>query len=696
MEYHYKNFLLLLLMLAGLPAISMQHQNPKTDADQLVGAAGAGNIKGLNYWIKTQKMNPNTYNTYGRSALGLAAGNGQLEAVNFILNAQANPNIQDITGLTPLHWAVLILNQQKTEQDYIEIIKTLLSKGARLDILDKNDLSILHFAARSGNPTIIKLVLDSDAKRFINHEGSQEKGRTPLQEALRASRDAIIHVDLENKDINNQADFAQALEQAITELKKKEERKLATIEIINVINLLKRYGARTDIADALGHKLDYYINEVQLISEPDRINLLNTLNLPVTPRMIKYQQADLNQAIASLQNLQSMLPALTSKINMIVWTLQAAQREANTVRKYDILRISMALLAKTKELMKTEITDPTFFADIENSLNQVRTIVRDNALIVSQKATPQRAPLAPLTRPTGAQPKISPAVQPTTKPAPAITPAAPPQPQIPEQGFLITDIINQSEEKILIEYFNLDEQQQRNLIIPGAQKWTNPEKVSLNSVVTGINASTSAFSSGFWWHPKKPTIIEEVGKKIQNLDRNKYAASKLIFYKDKVFELVPDTPTQTKQTAPNPAATPPTKGPLIPVTKPAAAQPQSPQAPERGILITRIINASNKPVDFRITFEGAKVIGDTIGAVPPGVPATPYRRIDYNLTRSYVLTITSFNSQRLFEIPNENTTIIEMFDPKTGTFSQVGRVNNFKLSIVEIKPDGSITLQPGI
>lgn len=455
MNYLSKKLALILLSMSALLNAFAPPQ-AKTPADLLVGAAGAGNIKGLNYHIKTQKMSPDTLNTAGRSALGMAAGNAQVESVNFLLNAGADPNIKDTNGLTPLHWAVLILNQNKTQQDYENVVRALLSKGARLDILDNQGLSVLHGAARSGNIGILQLLLNSGAQQFINHEGAQEKGRTPLMEAIRASRDAIIHVDLENKDIANHAEFEKALNDAIAQLKKKEEKKLATVEVIQVIDLLKKYGAKTNLVDALGHTPDYYINEVQLASEQDRINLLRALNAPITPRIIENQLADLPNAIARIENLRTMLPspALAQKIQMLIWTIQAAQREPDKTRQYDILRIAMALIAKIKEIIKDTVKDKALFTDIENALNQIRTILRDSALVVSGKvaapAVPQPKPvLKPLAKPAPAQPQ--PLLKPLAKPAPARIPTTP-QPAAPIRNVPVLTLIDNRTNSMVIAH----------------------------------------------------------------------------------------------------------------------------------------------------------------------------------------------------------------------------------------------------
>lgn len=600
---------LLILLSFGLPISSMQPQ--KSSADMLTGAAGANNIKGLNYWIITQKTDPNIRNSWGRTPLSLAAGNGQLEATQFLLNKGAQVNSPDFltaqdqldkNGPTPLSWAVQFSNKTKTLEDYLDVIKLLISKGANVNH-NAHGISILHNAARGGSEEIIKLILDSGAKNSINAEGAQDKGRTPLAEAIRASRDAIIHVDLENNSTATRAEFPKLLAEAITELHNKEQKKLSTDQLIKIINLFKKYGARTDMADALGNKLDYYINEVQLVSDAERAQLLQALNFKLTPRTIKYTIADLPQAIRGLENLRDVIstPATVQKISMVIWTLQEVQRTSNTQAQYDMLRVAMALLSKVKEVAKLEITDARYFADLEDATNQIRAILRDAALIVSKKT---QAPVM--------QPKPAPTTTPTTAPQPPLKaepkpaavqpkPVVAPKPEllkVPEQGFLITDVINYSQDKMLIEYHNLGETQQMKLLMPAAQSAANPVKITLNRVVTLISASSPNLMQSYFWGKEKPTIIEDLQHK-KELARDKYAVSKIIYSAAGTFELIPDLNINPK--AKEMASTQP---------KPAAAQPSAVELPQKtlhvnSMYITDLLNYSEKPAKLTFHFKAS-------------------------------------------------------------------------------------------
>ena len=169
---HYSRILLsLLLFITGIcPAMQ------KPPADMLVGAAAANNIKGLNYWIKTQKVQPTVIDSHGHTPLGRAATNGQYQALAYLVDAGAPINQKDADGLSPLAWAVIAQDPSKA-QEYANIVQYLISKGADVNARDNKGITILHNAARGGNVGTIKMLLNHGANRDINAEGSQEKGR---------------------------------------------------------------------------------------------------------------------------------------------------------------------------------------------------------------------------------------------------------------------------------------------------------------------------------------------------------------------------------------------------------------------------------------------------------------------------------------------------------------------------------------
>ena len=182
---------------AALGAMRRPLPAKQTDEDQFVGAAGAGNIKGINYWLFTEipekgkrKFSVNTQSSlvtiHGRvmgevTPLEAAARTGQLEAVQLLLKNGANPNIPDVEGLTPLAWAVIQLNRDKPgmPEKYEAIVKLLVASGADVHARAGNGVTVLHQAAGGGNPAIVRYLLANGAFSDINAEGSKDKGRTP-------------------------------------------------------------------------------------------------------------------------------------------------------------------------------------------------------------------------------------------------------------------------------------------------------------------------------------------------------------------------------------------------------------------------------------------------------------------------------------------------------------------------------------
>ena len=168
--------------------------------------------------------------------------------------------------------------------------------------------------------------------------------------------------------------------------------------MIPIINLLRNNGATPNPADATGRTLDYYINNIELISEPERINLLRAVGAPresEKPRVIQYSETNLPFAIQMLEKLAGGLEqfGLKPKIMKTIWTIQIAQRESNRIRKSNILRVAMALLSNVKEEIKNRMPDR--FAAFEPHLDIIRTILRDSILILSGKITAPPVPIQP-------------------------------------------------------------------------------------------------------------------------------------------------------------------------------------------------------------------------------------------------------------------------------------------------------------
>jgi ankyrin repeat protein len=95
----------------------------------------------------------------GRTALGHAAAEGQIDIVRFLIDHGANINSQDNFGYTPLHFTC--------QNQHVEITRLLLGKGALIEIVDKfgnTPLSRAVFSSR-GRGEVIQLLLAAGADR---------------------------------------------------------------------------------------------------------------------------------------------------------------------------------------------------------------------------------------------------------------------------------------------------------------------------------------------------------------------------------------------------------------------------------------------------------------------------------------------------------------------------------------------------
>nr|XP_045586854.1 ankyrin homolog [Procambarus clarkii] len=87
----------------------------------------------------------------GMTALMVAAKTNHINALEELLDAGAQPGVQDATGKTPLMFCIQNKNEEAT--------RLILQKQIDINKHDKDGSTALMLAARSGSPAILKLVL---------------------------------------------------------------------------------------------------------------------------------------------------------------------------------------------------------------------------------------------------------------------------------------------------------------------------------------------------------------------------------------------------------------------------------------------------------------------------------------------------------------------------------------------------------
>lgn len=119
----------------------------------------------------------------GDSLLHHAVALANEEAVKFLLLNNANPNLANARGSTPLHVA--------TERQLKPIVELLLGRrSASVNAKDEDQYTALHWAAQNGDEAITRLLLDRGAA--INE--SDGRGRTPAHIACQHGQENVIRV----------------------------------------------------------------------------------------------------------------------------------------------------------------------------------------------------------------------------------------------------------------------------------------------------------------------------------------------------------------------------------------------------------------------------------------------------------------------------------------------------------------------
>lgn len=147
-----RNVVLILLLLC-VPALADR-------VDRFIDAAEDGDIAGMERWY----VRVDSRDEDGETALIEAAEAGQLEAVRWLLDHGARPNLQDLEGETAL--------LEAAEEGRVQVMRLLLDRGARIDHHDLRGRTPLMAAVQGGHLEAVALLLDRGAAvGAIDHRG---------------------------------------------------------------------------------------------------------------------------------------------------------------------------------------------------------------------------------------------------------------------------------------------------------------------------------------------------------------------------------------------------------------------------------------------------------------------------------------------------------------------------------------------
>jgi uncharacterized protein len=159
-----------------------------------------------------------TEDIMGETPLHKAVQRGRQDVVEILCRKGANINQHACSGYTPLHLAFRIrfdfiaellkegeesgegaFNAVGAYEQAVrignEMVKLLLSKGAKIDDCDFSKETVLHMAAAGGDMELVELLLNSGAN--VNLRSMDE--RTPLDIAVHGGQQGVVQLLLDRK-----------------------------------------------------------------------------------------------------------------------------------------------------------------------------------------------------------------------------------------------------------------------------------------------------------------------------------------------------------------------------------------------------------------------------------------------------------------------------------------------------------------
>ncbi|XP_076061664.1 death-associated protein kinase 1-like isoform X2 [Oratosquilla oratoria] len=148
----------------------------------LVAAVEEGNLAGLEKLFSVaQNIDVNMANKHGESVVHLAAGLGEMDALELLVKKGGSVDAMDAQGDTPLHWA--------SRQGHANIIGFLIQQGAQINSQNKNGESCLHVACRYGHTSVVQTLCMSN----MNIDLQDDHGESALHIAVWHGFPRIVH-----------------------------------------------------------------------------------------------------------------------------------------------------------------------------------------------------------------------------------------------------------------------------------------------------------------------------------------------------------------------------------------------------------------------------------------------------------------------------------------------------------------------
>lgn len=150
-------------------------------ADKLVREAAQGRLEYVKQYLDAHIEEVDCMSA-GKTCLQVAAHQGHITIIKYLLSLKSNVNIVDKEGDSTLHYAAFG-NQP-------EIMKILLLNGAHINVVNSSHCSALHISAHKRPPHCVKVLLDFGAD--VNIQDSY--GDTALHDAIGKENEEVVEL----------------------------------------------------------------------------------------------------------------------------------------------------------------------------------------------------------------------------------------------------------------------------------------------------------------------------------------------------------------------------------------------------------------------------------------------------------------------------------------------------------------------
>jgi len=116
----------------------------------LVSAAESGDLAKVKRLVVDCGIDPNIQDDSGETPLHYAAGGGHPDVVKLLLERGADPNVKDYNGRTPLHIAAENCHVHEVKVLLVDVARVLLDYGADPTIRDNKGRTPLDYGSNCG------------------------------------------------------------------------------------------------------------------------------------------------------------------------------------------------------------------------------------------------------------------------------------------------------------------------------------------------------------------------------------------------------------------------------------------------------------------------------------------------------------------------------------------------------------------